>query len=236
MSPHRFYGAVAAVALLVGCGGGDSPTPTATPAPAATVPPSVVSPQSFTYDVEPCFSQIVPGTNGMTMRDLIVPDAVTFDLSRPADFPNGRDLDDQTVDITLAFLFLDLSVSGQSLRTFANLPLGPPNSDRAPISTFPYLAPPQGNGPRAATTGTSFNFRTDPESAYVSVDRMGMPAVAPAIIGGSQRIPYNDAPQTDDRAGTFRAEEALQLTNLFNAIGDDLVNIGLKICATRTPA
>ena len=236
MSAFRLSAAVALIALLAACGGGDSPSPTATPAPAATAPPSVVSPASFTYNVEPCFTQIVPGTNGMTMRDLIVPDALTYDLSRPADFPNGRDLDDQTVDVTLAFLFLDLSVSGQSLRTFANLPLNPPGSDRAPISTFPYLAPPQGNPPRAATTGTSFNFRTDPDSAYVSVDRMGMPAVAPAIIGSAQRNPYNDAPQTDDRAGAFRAEETLQLTNLFNAIGDDLVNIGLKICATRTPA
>ena len=236
MSPHRFHVATTAIALLAACGGGDSPAPTATPAPAATVPPSVVTPQSFVYDVEPCFSQIVPGTNGRTMRDLIVPDALTFDLSRPADFPNGRDLDDPTVDVTLAFLFLDLSISGQSLRTFANLPLGPPASDRLPINTFPYLAPPQGNGPRAATTGTSFNFRDDPDSAFVSVDRMGMPAVAPAIIGGPQRIPYNDAPQTADLAGSFRAEETTQLTLLFNAIGDDLVNIGLKICATRRPA
>lgn len=234
MNAIRLATTVAAIALLGACGGGSSPTPTATPTPAATTPPSVTTPQTFTYDVEPCFRQVVPGTNGKTMRDLIVPDAVTFDLSRPADFPNGRDLDDQTVDITLAFLFLDLSVSGQSLRTFANLPLNPPGSDRAPINTFPYLAPPQGNPPLALTTGTSFNFRTDPDSAYVSVDRMGMPAVAPAIIGGPMRIPYNDAPQTADLAGTFRAEQTLQLTNLFNALGDDLVNIGLKICATRS--
>ncbi|GMM92397.1 hypothetical protein [Qipengyuania sp. MTN3-11] len=233
MSKLRPVGAIAAVTLLAACGGGDSPTPTQTPSPAATAPPGS-PPQSFTYNVEPCFSQVVPGTGGRTMRDLIVPDALTFDLSRAADFPNGRDLDDQTVDITLAFLFLDLSESGQSLRTFANLPLNPPASDRAPIETFPYLAPPQGNPPLALTSGSSFNFRTDPDSAFVSVDRMGMPAIAPAIIGGPQRIPYNDAPQTADLQGAFRAEQTLQLTNLFNAIGDDLVNLGLEICATRS--
>ena len=236
MSALRLCSATALAALLAACGGGDSPAPTATPAPAATTPPSVVTPASYTYNIEPCFTQIVPGTNGMTMRDLIVPDALTYDLSRPADFPNGRDLDDQTVDITLAFLFLDLSVSGQSLRTFANLPINPPASDRAPISTFPYLAPPQGNPPLAATTGTSFNFRTDPESAYIKVDRMGMPAVSPAIIGGPTKNAYNDAAQTADREGAFRAEETAQLNVLFNAIGDDLTNIGLKLCATRTPA
>lgn len=232
MNPLRTLGAVAGIALLAACGGGDSPAPTATPASSVTPLPTVGATQSFTYNVESCFTQRIPGMN-MTMRELIVPDALTFDLSRPADFPNGRDLDDQTVDITLAFLFLDLRESGQSLRTFANLPLNPPGSDRLPINAFPYLAPPQGNPPLAATTGTSFNFRTDPESAYVSVDRMGMPAIAPAIIGGPMRIPYNDAPQTADLQGQFQTEETNQLRLLFNAIGDDLTNIGLEICATR---
>jgi hypothetical protein len=223
---------VASLALSA-CGGGGSPTATATPTPAATATGGSGSQTSFSYDVEPCFTQIVPNTGGRTVREIIVPDALTFDPSRPADFPNGRDLDDQTVDITVAFLFLDLTESGQSLRTFANLPLNPPASDRAPIATFPYLAPPQGNPPLAATTGTSFNFRNDPESAYVSVDRMGMPAIAPAVIGGPMRIAYNDAPQTADLQGTFRAELSAQLTNLMNAIGDDLTNIGLEICARR---
>lgn len=222
-----------ALAALSACSGGSSPAPTATPTPTAVATGGTGSQTTFSYDVEPCFTQIVPNTGGRTVREIIVPDALTFDLSRPADFPNGRDLDDQTIDITLAFLFLDLTESGQSLRTFANLPLNPPASDRAPIATFPYLAPPQGNPPIAATTGTSFNFRNDPESAYVSVDRMGMPAVAPAIIGGPMRIPYNDAPQTADLLGTFRAEQTTQLTNLMNALGDDLTNIGLEICARR---
>jgi len=220
------------LAMLGACSGGGSPAPTATPSPTPTTAGGGGQ-TSFSYNVEPCFSQIVPNSGGLTVRQLIVPDAVTFNLARPADFPNGRDLDDQTVDITVAFLFLDLTESGQSLRTFANLPLNPPSSDRAPISTFPYLAPPQGNPPLAATTGTSFNFRTDPESAYVSVDRMGMPAVAPVLIGGPLRNPYNDAPQTADAQGAFRAEQTTQLTNLMNAIGDDLTNLGLKICAQR---
>lgn len=223
----------AALALLAACGGGDSPAPTATPPSSVTPQPTVSPTQSFTYNVEPCFQQVVPGMGGRTMRQLIVPDALTYDLSRPADFPNGRDLDDQTVDITLAFLFLKLNESGQSLRTFANLPLNPPSSDRAPIDTFPYLAPPQGNPPLGATTGTDFDFRTDPDSAYVRVDRMGMPAIATAIISGPVKNPYNDASQSDDIVGAFRSDETTVLTALFNALGDDLTNIGLEICATR---
>ncbi len=228
----KLAGAAATLALLTGCGGGDSPAPTATPSPAPTVAGGGGQ-TAFSYDVEPCFTQIVPNTGGLTVRQFIAPDAVTLDLSRAADFPNGRKLADPTVDITVAYLFLDLTESGQSLRTFVNLPLGPPRSDRAPLTVFPFFAPPQGNPPIAATTGTVFDIRTDPDSAYTSVDRMGLPAIAPVLIGGPTRIPYNDAPQTADAAGTFRAEESLQLTNLMNAIGDDLTTLGLTICAKR---
>lgn len=226
--------ASAMLALLTGCGGGDSPAPTATPAPAptATTPPGTGG--TFTYNVESCFTQTIPQT-GVSVRDLIAtPDALRLDMARPAGFPNGRIPDDQVVDITVGFLFLDLNVSGQSIRTFANLPLNPPRSFPAPTTTFPFLANPTGNPVLAATTGTSFDFRTDPDSAYTSVDRMGNPAVATIVIGSSARNSYNDSPQSADIAGQFRAEETAGLTNFMNAIGDDLTNLGLKICAQRT--
>lgn len=216
----------AAPLLLAACGSGGTPptTPTPTPAPSATVTP-------ISYNVENCFTQAIPGTGGQTLRGMIVPDTLKLDLTRPSGFPNGRDLDDPVIDITLAALFLDFGVTGQSPMTFANLPLNPPANDKPFSTTFPFLAAPQGNPQIAATTGTSFDFRTDPDSAYTKVDRMGMPAVATALVGSSTKVTYNDANPTADAAGQFKADETLQLTHLMDAIGDDLTSLGLKLCA-----
>ena len=221
--------ALAAVLVLGACEGGGAPAPTPTPSPAPT--PTATP---LVYDVENCFTQTIPGTGGQTLRSLIVPDTLKLDLTRESHFPNGRDLDDKVIDITLAALFLDFTVSGQSPDTFANLPLNPPANDRPFSTTFPFLAPPQGTPPLAATTGTSFDFRTDPDAAFVQVDRMGMPAVATALIGSSQKNPYNDVGPPADSTGQFRAEETALLTGLFNAIGDDLTRLGLRLCARTT--
>ena len=48
------------------------------------------------------------------------------------------------------------------------------------------------------------------------------------------KTPYNDANPTVDVAGQFRADETAQLTSLFNALGDNLVDIGLRLCARTT--
>jgi hypothetical protein len=214
-----------AALLLAGCGGGDptpAPTPSPTPAPTAT---------AVSYNVENCFTQVVPGTGGQTLRKMIVPDTLKLDLSKPAGFPNGRTLTDPVIDITLAMLFVDFSVSGQSPRTFANLPLNPPANDKPFSDTFPFLAPPQGNPMLAATTGTSFDFRTDPDSAYVRVDRMGMPAVATALITTPVKSAYNDDNPSDDATGKYEEEQREDLTSLYDGLGDDLTKLGLKICA-----
>ena len=218
---------VLSAALLVGaCGGAPTPAPTPTPTPAASTTITA-------YNVENCFTQAIPGTAGLTLRSLIVPDTLKLDLAQPSGFPNGRDLDDPVIDITLAALFIDFTVTGQSPATFANLPLNPPANDKPFSTTFPFLAPPHGTPPLAATTGPAFDFRTEADSAYTLVDRMGMPAVATALIGSSQKNPYNDANPTADAAGQFRAEETALLTSLFNGIGDDLQALGLKVCARQ---
>jgi len=235
MRASSLLAAAAAAALLAGCGGGGSPTPTATPTPAPTPTPTIGGGggSTFSYDVEPCFAQMIPG-NGVTVRQLLAtPDSLRLDMSRAAGFPNGRIPDDQVVDLMVAMLFLDLSESGQSLRTFANLPLNPPKSFPAPTTTFPFLANPTGTPLLAATTGTAFDFRTDPDSAYTSVDRMGNPAVATILVSSSVRNTYNDAPQSADVAGQFKAEEIAGLKLFMNAIGDDLTNLGLEICADK---
>jgi hypothetical protein len=233
MSSASFRGLAAACTLaamlpLAACGG-DDPTPiaTPTPTPAPTPTPSV----ALSYNVENCFTQAIPGTGGQSLRSLIVPDTLKLDLTRPSGFPNGRDLDDPVIDITLAALFLDFTVTGQSPATFAQLPLNPPANDRPFSSDFPYLAPPQGSPTIAPPTGTSFDFRTDADSAFVQVDRMGMPAVATALIGSSLKNAYNDVSPTADTAGQFKADETAQLTSLFNGLGDDLTALGLKLCA-----
>ena len=73
---------------------------------------------------------------------VIVPDVIRFNPDQPASYPNGRELTDQVVDLTLAAVLLDLGVEGQNLRTLADLPLNPPTNDRDFTSTFPYLASP----------------------------------------------------------------------------------------------
>jgi hypothetical protein len=71
---------------------------------------------------------------------VIVPDTIKYDPSMPTSYPNGRALEDQVVDITLAAVLLDLGTHG--LRTFADLPLNPPANDVPFKSSFPFLAPP----------------------------------------------------------------------------------------------
>lgn len=71
---------------------------------------------------------------------VIVPDTIKYDPSMPTSYPNGRALEDQVVDITLAAVLLDLGT--HELRTFADLPLNPPENDVPFQSSFPFLAPP----------------------------------------------------------------------------------------------
>lgn len=195
------------------------PAPTPTPTPPAT----------GTFDVTACLEQEV--APGVAVADLIVPDTLTLDLAGASGFPNGRQLADPVIDVTLAVIFLDLSV--HSPTTLAGLPLNPPANDVAFRSDFPFLAPPQGSPPVTTSTSTSFDFRTAAASEYVRVDRMGMPAVATALIGSDSKIAYNDADPADDVAGTFVPELAEQLTGLTNALADDLVGAGLTPCATE---
>ena len=231
MTDHTFKRRLLLAAPLVlgalgvsGCFDDDDPAVIPTPMPTETPPPTG---GETTYDVASCLQQeVAPGTS---VADLIIPDTLTLNLSAPAGFPNGRLLTDPVIDVTLAVIFLDLSV--HSPTTLAGIPLNPPANDVAFGSGFPFLAPPQGSPPVTTATGTSFNFRTDAPSAYVRVDRMGMPAVATALIGSDTKTAYNDANPADDAAGTFVPELAEQLTGLTNALADDLLDAGLTPCA-----
>jgi len=219
--------ALAAAALLSSCSGGgndSSPPPPPPPPPAATG-----------FDVNPCLTQFV--LPGRTVAIEVVPDTLTLDLSRPALFPNGRALTDPVIDLTLAFLFLDLQQ--HPIDTLARIPLGPASNDRPFRPAFPYLAAPQGNPPLDGGAGQNFQFRTDPLSDYVTVDRTGMPALATALIPGPDRNEYNDDTVTDDLSaganGEFKWVPALRgsLRALTTALADDFQRAGLTMCARR---
>ena len=221
-----------AIALMLasGCDGGrdpagPAPPPVATPAPTPAPSPT---PTPSSFNVTRCINQEV--SPGVTVANLVVPDTLTINFNQPAGFPNGRRLEDPVIDITLAVLFLDLTE--HSHRFFANLPLGPAANDLPFLSAFPYLAPPQGN-PVALPQGANFDFRTDPPHAYVRVDRMGMPAVATALISSASKNPYNDDGPPEDLAGKWVPELTSVLISLTNSLHDDLVNLNLSPCATR---
>lgn len=227
-----------ALALMLpacdGDGGGMAPpvavTPTPTPAPTPTPTPTP-TPSPTSRNVTACLNQVIPGTGGATPTSLVIPDTVKLDFSRPNGFPNGRQLNDPVIDVTLAVLLLDLTKHSPGL--LAGLPLNPPN-DNNNIATFPFLGVANG-GAVPQGTGTTFNFRTDPASSYTRVDRMGQPAVATALIGSSLKNAFNDANPSDDVAGTFVGGAdgiVQQLTNLHNALADDLIAAGLTPCST----
>jgi hypothetical protein len=87
---------------------------------------------------------IVPATleeSLMQAGPVIVPDTIKYDPNMPTAYPNGRRLEDQAVDITLAAVLLQLSPN-QPLSLFADIPLNPATNDVEFRAEFPYLAAP----------------------------------------------------------------------------------------------
>jgi hypothetical protein len=219
--------AVAALALAACNDSGKSAAPPTTSVVAAA-PDPVATGATKSYDVLPCFYQVVPGTAGLTVSNLVIPDVVTLDFSKPSTFPNGRQLFDPVIDITFAAIFLDLTKHSPAI--LAGIPLGPAANEVPFRKEFPYLAVANGTVPVNAG-GTDFNFRTDPASAYVQVDRMGMPAVATALIASSSKVAYNDGSPTKDGNGDYVNELVNALTPLTNSLADDFIAMGLTPCA-----
>lgn len=76
-----------------------------------------------------------------------------------------------------------------------------------------------------------YDFRTDPDSAFVRFDRMGMPAVATALIPSARKTAYNGAGPTEDAAGAFAGDIVSTLTGIHMALDDDLAGAGLDPCS-----
>lgn len=192
--------------------------------PVSPPPPPITS---TSFNVERCLNQSIEGRK---VNDIMIPDAVTLDLSRPAAFPNGRHLRDPVIDIFLAGLLLDQT--RHTPNTLVNIPLNPNNFDQPLRASFPFYAPPLGNPVLSQTNGTNFNFRTEPNSAFVRVERLANPAISTINILGPRKNAYNDGLPVDDAALVFRADIVAGLAQLTGLIADDLQALGLTICAT----
>src|SRR5688572_7323331 len=84
-----------------------------------------------------------------------------------------------------------------------------------------------------------YDFRTETPDMYTRVDRMGMPAVATALIGSAMKEAYNDADPNDDITDVgglpmWAGEYLANLTGLHAALEDDLAGAGLTRCSTGT--
>lgn len=79
-----------------------------------------------------------------------------------------------------------------------------------------------------------FVFATDAPGAYDRVDRMGMPAIATAVISSGNKDNYNAADPSDDAAGDFVADITANVQALHTALDDDLVGAGLVPCVTAS--
>ena len=80
-------------------------------------------------------------------------------------------------------------------------------------------------------TADEFNFASDLPSAYTRVDRMGMPAIATAVI--TSKNDYNAANPSDDASLKFASEIVTNLKGLHMALDDDLTGLGLTPCGVN---
>lgn len=228
---------VGAMAMLAACGGGGQRAPTAGPVTVAPTPAPTPAPTASTLDVLPCLNQTLNGIDrvppGTRVLDLVIPDTVTIYPDRTMGFPNGRLLSDPVVDITFAVILLDINRPGQNVASIAAIPLNAPRATKPPLAEFPFANLPNGDPVLDPGTGTNFTFENSPMSAYVQVDRMGMPAVATALVLSPRKDAYNDANVLADSASQFSFDLIEGLRRFAEPLQDDLTARGLTSCAVR---
>ena len=227
LKARAFY-ALIPLAALVGCRGGSDLTTASPTQPVGSVASSTTGGQtSQSFNVTRCMDQVADGNS---VRNIMIPDVVTFDPARPAGYPNGRRLQDPVIDIMLAYLFLDLT--RHTPTTLVNVPLNPNRLDQPLRLTFPYYAAPIGSPPISATNGSNFNFRTNLPADYLLFERAAVPAVSTINVLGPRKIAYNEATPLRDSNREFEADIVAGLENLTVLIFDDLQRLGLTPCAT----
>ena len=88
-----------------------------------------------------CLGQEIFGPGTARVYQLVIPDTLRVDPAQVSRFPNGRDLDDPVIDVTLAAALLDLGTHTPA--TLASVPLNPPqNATGEILTTFPYFGVP----------------------------------------------------------------------------------------------
>lgn len=234
-----FLAASAAVLVLAGCssgGGGGGGTSSPTPTPTASTS-STSTGGTAGLSVDKCFAQEVEP--GVTVQSLLTRDTLRLDLSKPGGFPNGRRLQDPVIDLTLAYLFTDLSKN--SLDAVAKLALNPAsnadNFDAAGnvigFSTdFPFVNQPHGPA-KAEGTGSNFNFRTNPASDFEIIDAMGNPAVATILVQANTQPGFNQNTPADYAAngGKYLGDLKQTLLGLATLLKDDFNKLNFTTCA-----
>lgn len=83
----------------------------------------------------------------------------------------------------------------------------------------------------AGVCGAAITFRSEPTAMAVRVDRMGMPAVATALISSGMKNAYNDGNPSNDAALDFAVDALTTLGGLHTALDDDLTTAGLAPCS-----
>jgi len=244
-------GGAAALLILAGCssgggggGGGSTSTPTPTPTASTTSGGSTTTSSTSTggatgnaLNVEPCFAQTV--APGITVASLLTRDTLRLDMSKAGGFPNGRRLQDPVIDLTLAYVFIDLS--RHELDSLAKLAINPPtNADNFDAAgnvigfktDFPYVNDPHGP-PKPEGTGSNFNFRTNPASDFEIIDAMGNPAVATALISQNIQPSFNQNTPAEYAAGSGKYLDHLktQVTGLATLLKDDFERLSFTTCA-----
>jgi hypothetical protein len=254
MRKASLLGGAAALLILAGCssgggsggggGGGGTSTPTPTPTGSTTSGGSTTTSSTSTggatgaaLNVEPCFAQTV--SPGITVASLLTRDTLRLDMSKPNGFPNGRRLQDPVIDLTLAYVFIDLS--RHELDSLAKLAINPAtNADNFDAAgnvigfktDFPFVNDPHGPA-KPEGTGSNFNFRTNPASDFEIIDAMGNPAVATALISQNVQPSFNQNTPAEYAAGNGKYLEQLKtnVTGLATLLKDDFERLSFTTCA-----
>jgi Domain of unknown function (DUF4331) len=89
-------------------------------------------------------------------------------------------------------------------------------------------------GPSGGNVCGSVAFRTDAANTYTRVDRMGMPAVATALIAAEDKNAYNDDVDGSGGANAFLAKYGASLTAIHTALDADITSKTLTPCSMTT--
>ncbi|MBK9753762.1 MAG: DUF4331 family protein [Nannocystis sp.] len=127
---------------------------------------------------------------------------------------------------------------------------GPITATNATATDTPTTADPTADPTNGATTNDPsttndptdptgdpndpFVFDETPPEQLVQLDRMGMPAVATAVISKELKDNYNASTPSDDAASTFVPDIVMNLVGLHAALDDDLMTGKLVPCAKDT--